>query len=92
MEFDAALEAILRISTPLLLAALGELILERAGQINIGVEGVMLCGAFCGFVASWQTGSPLAGALAGMLGGVALMLIFAWVTLRWASPARPIWR
>jgi len=82
---DAALEAILRISTPLLLAALGELILERAGVINIGIEGAMLGGAFCAFVAAWQTGCPWIGAAAGMFGGALLMALFAFVALRFAA-------
>ena len=77
-----ALEAIIRISTPLLLAALGEMLLERSGVINIGTEGVMMAGAFCGFYAGLATGQPLIGALAGMCGGMLLMLIFALMTLR----------
>jgi len=82
---DAGLEAIIRISTPLLLVALGELILERAGVINIGAEGVMLCGAFFGFVAGWASGCPWIGAAAGMAGGVALMLVFATFALRFRA-------
>jgi general nucleoside transport system permease protein len=82
---DAAFEAILRIATPLLLAALGELVLERAGVINIGIEGVMLSGAFFGFLASWQSGSPLIGAAAGMLAGAALMAVFGVIVLKFAA-------
>jgi len=74
---DSALEPILRISTPLLLAGLGEMILERSGVINIGIEGVMLCGAFAGFVAGWLSGSPLAGA--------ALMFLFALFALKFST-------
>ena len=48
-EDQALLEAAIRLSLPLLIAALGELIIERAGLINIGTEGMMLCGAFAGF-------------------------------------------
>jgi simple sugar transport system permease protein len=70
----------LALGTPLLLAALGELVAERAGVINIGVEGLMLTGAFAGFLAAWSTGSPAVGMLAA--GGAALVLglVFAiWV-------------
>ncbi len=60
--------------TALLLAALGELVLERAGVLNLGLEGIMLVGAFAGFAASHATGSPLlalgASLLAGMLMGI----------------------
>jgi general nucleoside transport system permease protein len=83
--FDPALEAIVRISTPILLAALGEMILERSGVINIGIEGVMLVGAFCGFCGGWLSGCPWIGALAGMLGGVLLMLVFGLFTLRFRA-------
>ncbi|HYG78117.1 MAG TPA: ABC transporter permease [Planctomycetota bacterium] len=82
---DAAMEAILRISTPLLLAGLGELILERAGVINIGAEGVMLCGAFFGFLAGWGSGCPWIGACAGMIAGVFLMLLFASFAIRFKA-------
>jgi simple sugar transport system permease protein len=70
----------LALGTPLLFAALGELISERAGVINIGVEGLMLTGAFAGFLGCWMTGSPLAG-MAAACGAAALLgLVFAlWV-------------
>src|SRR5205823_127713 len=77
-----AVGASVRIGTPLLLAGLGELVLERAGMINIGIEGVMLCGAFGGFYAGWATQSPLLGAVVGALTGAAFMLIFAVMTLK----------
>ncbi len=82
MNLDAALGASLRIGTPLLLAGMGELILERAGMINIGIEGVMLCGAFGGFCAGWMAQSPLLGAAAGAAAGAAFMLIFAGMALK----------
>jgi simple sugar transport system permease protein len=82
-EFSVDLAAaILRIGTPLLLAALGELLLERAGVLNIGLEGVMLGGAFFGFWAGWASGSPLVGALAAMAVGAASMLLLAALVLR----------
>jgi simple sugar transport system permease protein len=70
----------LALGTPLLLAALGELVCERAGVINIGVEGLMLTGAFAGFLAAWSTGSPLAGMAAAGIAAALLGLVFAiWV-------------
>ena len=77
-----AIGASLRIGTPLLFAGLGELVLERAGMINIGIEGVMLCGAFGGFYTAWVWQSPALGAIAGGLSGAAFMLVFAGMTLK----------
>lgn len=84
-DINSALEATARIGTPLLLAGLGETILERSGVINIGIEGVMLFGAFGGFCAAWASGSPLLGACAGMLCGGLLMLLFALIVLRFRA-------
>jgi simple sugar transport system permease protein len=47
----------IRIATPVLLAALGELVAEKSGILNMGVEGMMLSGAFTGFYVAYQTGS-----------------------------------
>jgi len=81
---EALLEAALRLAAPLLLAALGELLIERAGLIDIGIEGTMLTGAFAGFVVAVATGSPLAGVAAAAAAGVAVGALFAAfaVTLR----------
>ena len=68
-------------STPLLLAATGELVVERAGVLNLGVEGMMLGGAIAGFAAAHLTGSTALGLGAAMLAGLALALLFAFVTL-----------
>jgi simple sugar transport system permease protein len=84
-DVSFALEASLRIGTPIVLAGMGEMILERAGMLNLGIEGVMLGGAFSGFCASWATGSPLVGAMAGMFSGMVLMCLFALVTLRFKA-------
>src|SRR5262245_44882678 len=73
--------AVLAASTPLLLAATGELVTERAGVLNLGVEGMMIVGAACGFGAAWLSGSVIVGAICGILAGVALSLIFALMTL-----------
>ncbi len=67
-------------STPILLAALGELVVERAGVLNLGVEGMMITGAICGFAIAVNTGSPFVGFIAAALGGAALALLFAILT------------
>lgn len=72
--------ALIIASTPILLAALGELVVERAGVLNLGVEGMMITGAICGFAAAFESQSPLLGFAAAALGGAALSLIFAFLT------------
>ena len=67
-------------STPIMLAAIGELVVERAGVLNLGVEGMMITGAICGFIVAYETGSPTYGVVASILGGAALSLIFAILT------------
>lgn len=67
-------------ATPILLAALGELVVERAGVLNLGVEGMMITGAICGFAVAVNTGSPLAGFAAAAGGGALLSLLFALLT------------
>lgn len=69
------LGATFRISTPILLGALGETVAERAGVLNLGIEGTMLLSAFSGFVVAQATGSLLAGLLAALLTGVLLNLL-----------------
>lgn len=70
----------LALGTPLLFAALGELVSERAGVLNIGVEGLMLTGAFAGFLACWTTGSPLLGMVAAAGAATVLgALLAVWV-------------
>ena len=67
-------------ATPILLAGLGELVVEKAGVLNLGVEGMMIVGAICGFAVAVNTGSPALGFIGGALGGAALSLIFAVLT------------
>ena len=67
-------------SVPILLAAIGELVVEKAGVLNLGVEGMMIMGAVMGFAAAVETGSPLLGFIGGAVGGAALSLIFAFLT------------
>jgi general nucleoside transport system permease protein len=82
MIFLAALiGATLRISTSILFAALGETIVERAGILNLGIEGTMLLSAFSGFVVAQLTGSLLAGLLAAVLTGVLLSLLMGLLTV-----------
>ena len=78
---EAIILSVLAASTPLLIAASGELLVERAGVLNLGVEGMMIVGAACGFAGAWWTGSTFIGALAGIFAGVAMSLIFAAMTL-----------
>ncbi len=72
--------ALMLASTPILLAALGELVVERAGVLNLGVEGMMILGAVAGFAAGVETGAPLWGFLAAALAGAGLALLFGVLT------------
>ncbi len=67
--------------TPLVYAALGELIVEKSGVLNLGVEGMMLVGAISGFIAMAKTGSIIIAVSCGMLAGALMALIFAILTL-----------
>ncbi len=67
-------------SVPIMLAAIGELVVERSGVLNLGVEGMMIMGAVCGFAAAVGTGSPAVGFLGGIVGGAALALVFGVLT------------
>lgn len=68
-------------ATPILFAALGELVVERAGVLNLGVEGMMITGAVCGFIVAVTTSSPLLGFVGAAIGGAVLSLIFAVLVL-----------
>jgi simple sugar transport system permease protein len=79
--FEAILLTIVTAATPLLLAAIGELVVEKSGVLNLGVEGMMVMGAVAGFAVTISTGSPFLGVLGGAIAGVLVSLIFAFVTL-----------
>jgi ABC-type uncharacterized transport system permease subunit len=73
--------ALIRISTPLLLATIGELYNERAGVLNLGIEGIMLLGAMVGFTAAYFTGNLWLGVLAALLTGAIAGLVMALLTV-----------
>jgi len=77
----AILLTVVTASTPLLLAAIGELVVERSGVLNLGVEGMMIMGAACGFAATLATGSHVAGVAVAMLAGMAMAAIFGLLVL-----------
>ncbi|APG10333.1 ABC transporter permease [Bradyrhizobium japonicum] len=78
---EAIILAVLAASTPLLIAATGELVTERSGVLNLGVEGMMIVGAACGFAGAWLTGSIFIGALFGIVTGTLMSLVFALMAL-----------
>ncbi|MFN7946173.1 MAG: ABC transporter permease [Blastocatellia bacterium] len=75
----------IRLSTPLILAALGGLYSERSGVINIALEGIMLTGAFTAAVITYFTHSPWLGLLAAMAGGVLMALVHAVATIKYRA-------
>jgi simple sugar transport system permease protein len=78
---EAIILSVIAASTPLLLAAAGELVVERSGVLNLGVEGMMIMGAACGFAGAYLTGSTFLGALFGIVAGAGLSVVFALLTL-----------
>ena len=81
MIIEAILLTVITASTPLVIAAMGELVTERSGVLNLGVEGMMIIGAVCAFAVAQMSGSPLIGVGAGIAGGAAFSLLFAFLTL-----------
>jgi simple sugar transport system permease protein len=71
----------LRLATPYLYAAIGEMFGQRSGVLNLGVEGIMLMGAFSGFYVLFQTGSPLLGVLAAAAVGALMGLAMAFISV-----------
>jgi general nucleoside transport system permease protein len=79
----ALLYGVVTAGLPLLLAGLGEQISEKAGVLNIGIEGMMLVGAYAGFSAALATHSLWVGFAAGALGGIAVALLMALFCIRY---------
>ncbi|MRG70520.1 ABC transporter permease [Alphaproteobacteria bacterium HT1-32] len=77
----AILLSMIAAATPLVFAATGELVTEKSGVLNLGVEGMMLLGAVSGFATTVATGSPALGVVAGALAGIVMSLLFAFLTL-----------
>ena len=67
-------------STPILLAGIGELVVEKAGVLNLGVEGMMITGAIAGFAVTIEAGSPFLGFLGAAAAGALLSMLFAVLT------------
>jgi len=80
MSVELLLTALMIASTPILLAAIGELVVEKSGVLNLGVEGMMITGAICGFAVAVETGSPTLGFIGAAIGGAALSMIFGVLT------------
>ncbi|MGZ4203564.1 MAG: ABC transporter permease [Thermoleophilaceae bacterium] len=80
--FDTAwLGAAIVLTTPILLAAIGELISERAGVLNVGLEGFMLVGCFFSYLVAWKAGNLAAGAAAGVAAGLVFAVIMGLLTI-----------
>jgi simple sugar transport system permease protein len=78
---QAILLTVITAATPLVIAASGELVTERSGVLNLGVEGMMIMGAVCAFATAHMTGSPYLGILAGIASGAVFSLLFGFLTL-----------
>ncbi len=81
MLFVSMLSGAILSGTPLLYATLSEIIGERAGIINLGLEGIMLIGAVVGFVTTVKTGNPVPGVIAAALAGALFNMIFAFIVI-----------
>lgn len=79
--YEAILLTVSMAATPLLLAAIGELVVERSGVLNLGVEGLMIMGAVTGFSVALMTNNPFIGAFAAIIVGALFSLLFAFLTL-----------
>jgi ABC-type uncharacterized transport system permease subunit len=79
--FIDALVTVIGITTPILLAASGELVVEKSGVINLGIEGMMLVGAITGFAVAFEFSNPWIGIGAAALAGIATSMIFAVLVL-----------
>ncbi|MTH97137.1 ABC transporter permease [Roseibium sp. RKSG952] len=79
--FEAILLTVITAATPLLLAAIGELVVERSGVLNLGVEGMMIMGAVVGFGVANTTGSGALGVGAALIAGMAMAALFGFLVL-----------
>lgn len=73
--------SMVRMATPILIVALAELYSERAGLVNIGLDGIMAFGSLVGFLTSYITGDPYLGILAGAVGGILINMVYAFCTI-----------
>jgi len=76
------LNATIELATPLLLAALGEIFVERSGILNLGIEGMMLVGAFAGFFGAFSTGNVAVGILTGVLAGALMGILMSLLSVK----------
>lgn len=81
ISIEGVLSAMFRMAAPLLLASMGGLFTARCGIINLALEGIMLMGAFSGFVGALATGSLVVGLLSAMLGGTLMALILGYLSI-----------
>lgn len=81
MVLESILLTVITAATPLLLAAIGEVVVERSGVLNLGVEGMMIMGAAVAFAVAVLSGSSWLGVLAGTIAGIAMALLFAGLVL-----------
>lgn len=81
MEWLVIIVAALHSATPLLVAGLGELVTEKSGVLNLGVEGMMIVGAVIGFIVTFHTGNYLAGFAAAAVAGGVMASLFAMLTI-----------
>ena len=79
--FEQIIITIATAATPLLIAAIGELVVERSGVLNLGVEGMMVMGAVTGFAIAFMTGNPWLGLVAAIVVGALFSLLFGFLTL-----------
>src|SRR5512143_387296 len=75
------LTSAIRLATPFLYASIGEMFAQRSGVVNLGVDGIMLVGAFAAFYATLTTGSLVLGVLAAMLAGLLMGLLMSFISV-----------
>lgn len=79
------LASLLRVGTPILIVALGEMVAERSGVLNLGIEGIMLAGSFTGFYLGFISGNPWVGVAGAIMVGGALGLLVALLSVKWRA-------